>query len=207
MVKRIAVLGAGGHGHDLRAWIDAAPGLVFDGWFDDKDGQANIADHVGTDYVLGVWDPRDRRRLDKGGGATVIHPTAMVAHHSHLADGVCVGPGAIIDTGCRIGRHTHIGAGAVLVRTHIGQWCSVGIAASIEGDVQVGDCVQIGGGARIGHLSVLGDGCIIGTGAIIPPRTIVPVGTTWVSCKAHEASRRPEPAWTDPSLDYEVRHR
>jgi acetyltransferase-like isoleucine patch superfamily enzyme len=61
-----------------------------------------------------------------------IHPTALVARGAELADGVCVGPYAVIGPHVRIGRDSQVASHAVVTgRTTLGSACRVFSFASV----------------------------------------------------------------------------
>ncbi len=82
--------------------------------------------------------------------ATVIAPTATI------------GVGAVVDSGCFIGHHAHIGP---LVK--IGRGSIINTSAVVEHDCLIGDYVHISVHSTIAGRSQIGNRCFIGTGATV----------------------------------------
>lgn len=92
------------------------------------------------------------------------HPRAIIGHWAEIGEGSCIGPGSVLNSGVRVGKH-----------------CVIGINASISHESQIGDFCQVQTGAVIaGHVH-LGMGCSIGPGAIVCDR--VKIGD-WVTIPA-----------------------
>lgn len=111
---------------------------------------------------------------------SIIHPSAIIAHHVELGtgvqimanavintntrimDNVIINTGSIIEHDCVIGSHAHIATGAQLAGgVHIGQGTHVGAGATIRQSITVGDYAIIGLGAGVvndiqSHTTVVG---------------------------------------------------
>ena len=111
---------------------------------------------------------------------TKIHPTAVVDPEAELADGVEIGPHAVIEGGVKVGRGTRILPGAWLARgTELGEKNLVHVGAAIGGEpqdlefegvssgVRIGDgntireYVQIHRGTKEGTFTVVGNDCYL----------------------------------------------
>jgi UDP-3-O-[3-hydroxymyristoyl] glucosamine N-acyltransferase len=80
-----------------------------------------------------------------------IHPTAVIAPQARLAEGVRVGPYAVIEADAHIGENTEIGAHTVIgAGCRIGADCRVHPSVTFYGKVRVGNRVEIHAGAVIG---------------------------------------------------------
>jgi sugar O-acyltransferase (sialic acid O-acetyltransferase NeuD family) len=102
------------------------------------------------------------------GFANVIHPSAIIASDVVLSEGVQIMAGAVVQTGCRIGKNVIINTRAVLdhdcqIENHV----HVAPGVVLSGGVKVGENALIGAGAtviqeiRIGQYSVVGAGAVV----------------------------------------------
>lgn len=82
--------------------------------------------------------------------ADVIHPSSVRASDVALSEGVQIMAGAVIQTGCRIGRNT-------IINTR----------ASVDHDCSIGDHVHISPGATLSGGVVVQEGSHIGVGASV----------------------------------------
>jgi UDP-3-O-[3-hydroxymyristoyl] glucosamine N-acyltransferase len=89
-------------------------------------------------------------------GFTGIHATAVIHETCKLAEGVSVGPHAVIDAGTTIGAKSFIGAG-----TYIGPNCTIGTECTIHPHVTLREHTQIGNRVIIQPGAVIG-GCGFG---------------------------------------------
>ena len=80
----------------------------------------------------------------------VIHPSAVISHDVHLAEGVQIMAGAVIQTGSRVGKNT-------IVNTR----------ASVDHDCLIGDHVHLAPGVTLSGGVVVGAKTHIGTGAVV----------------------------------------
>lgn len=190
--RPVIVVGAGGHGavvadallaegRTVLGFVDAnpeavsaLPGLGLLGSDESLDPEAgyDLANGIGGTGAGG--DPGQRRRVQvrleaRGFHFTgVRHPSAFVASHVAVADGVqllarsvvqtgarietgvIINTGVIIEHGCRIGAFTHCASGAILC-----------------GDVEVGEGSHVGAGAVIRQGVRLEPGVVVGAGAVV----------------------------------------
>jgi acetyltransferase EpsM len=157
--------------------------------FTDPGGDAALAaggvPHLGGDEALnatgaaaviavgGVADVRARARIagvarPRGGWASVVHASAVVAGNADIGDGAVVLAAAIVNPGARIGTHVIVNSGAVVEHDVVlGELSHVGPAAAIGGGARIGARVLIGLGARIRDHVTVGDGAVIGMGAVV----------------------------------------
>lgn len=215
---RAAIVGAGGHGRDVRAIMDAA-GWQFWGWYDDGFGTA-ISPAVGADgyrdpeqaivdgvpLLLAVNDPDVRaalhHRLDAWAlhhgqvGPTesgpLVHPSAIVGPGcTVLAHGIVLAALVVLTTDVVLGKHTHLNVGAsVNQASTVGEFCTIGPGARICGDVEIGDRCYIGAGAVISNTAQVGDGATVGAGSVVTPGQIVEPGSTVVGVPARAVPAR-----------------
>lgn len=167
--RPVAVLGAGGHAKVIVAALRAA-GRDVVGCFVRDEAEVgrtvlgvpvlpedSIPEHASK--VLAAGDGRLRQRLAarmQGPWATVVHPSAVVDPSVHLAPGVMVCAGAILQPDVRVEAHA-------IVNT----------AAHVDHDCVVGPFVHLAPGCHVAGDVTIEEGAFIGTGStIVPARRI-----------------------------------
>jgi len=181
---RLAIIGAGGHGHDIAAIAEACGHIVylFD---DDPDAGVPAPPADLPNWLAGVNDSRVRAELCARfpGGATVVHPSASVALDTKIGEGCVVGQNATIGPQVALGAHVHVNGGVFITRAHVGAYTTIGPNATICGDVVIGERCSIGAGAVVSNLCTLDDDVTLGAGTVVPPHTHLTAGT-WVGTPA-----------------------
>lgn len=189
-----AVVGAGGHGRDLAAIIEACPDREFVGYYDD-----NPPDHLADrtlgaalavperfEYVVGVNDPNVRHRLAQGlrmeRAAVLVHPAAVVGPRCNLGKGAVVAAGAVLDCEVTLGWHVHVHTGVTVTRTWILPYTTVCPGAHIGGGCVIGHRCLIGAGATVLNLVGVGDDTRVGAGAVVTSH--LTGGSTYVGVPA-----------------------
>ena len=100
--------------------------------------------------------------------ASVIHPGAIVAPETRLADGVQIMAGAILQTGCFVEDDCIINTGALIDHDCIIQaHAHVAPGAVLSGGVHVGARAHIGVGATVIQGVRIGSDSIVGAGAVV----------------------------------------
>ena len=138
-------------------------------------GHHSAYEDRGDSVLIGINDPRLRAKIAEELGKNDydwVHPATTI-------------------TDARWGIGTHINAGSVIIRTSIGDHCTISPGVTICGDVTIGDRVLIGAGATICDRVTIGSDATIGAGAVVLPETIVPDGETWVGVPARRVDRSP----------------
>jgi sugar O-acyltransferase (sialic acid O-acetyltransferase NeuD family) len=169
-VKRLAILGAGGHG---KVVADAA---LLAGWqsiifFDDAWPEVSAigpwtvegstsellrdsAKFHGAVVAIGdntVRLAKQHELLDAGIVlVTVVHPTAVVSPFAEVGEGSVIFAGAVLNPFARVG-------GACILNT----------GASVDHDCELADGVHVGPGAHLGGGVRVGKGTSIGIGAAV----------------------------------------
>ncbi len=202
-MRRLAILGASGHGkvvadtaercgwRSLVFFDDAWPQRQRNGpWPVIGNGAALFDALAGFDGVLvAIGDNRIRqdrlRRLRDTGAtlATLIHPAATVSAHARI------GPGSVIFAGVVLNVDAQVGAGAILNSgctvdhdCRLGEAVHVSPGANLAGGVQVGDLSWIGIGASVRQSLCIGRRTMVGAGAVVV--TDVPDGCTVIGVPA-----------------------
>jgi UDP-perosamine 4-acetyltransferase len=188
-VKKIIVVGAGGHGKVLISILKALDVPVFgivdsrftgetagvlvlgnDSWLLDK----NPDDYVLVNGIGSISFPEVRRKIfetyreKKFKFMTVVHPNAIVDPSSKLEEGVQVLAGAIVQASAQIGEDTIINTGSIVEHDcQIGPHCHIAPGVTLSGNVKIGHTCHVGVGATIIQGIQLGDECLIGAGSVV----------------------------------------
>jgi sugar O-acyltransferase (sialic acid O-acetyltransferase NeuD family) len=208
-VKRIAIIGAGGHGAIVADILGArAAGFV--------DGAAALhgttvlglrvfatleeLEHDGV--IVAIGDNATRRRLTEvavSAGermATAIHPSASIARSAEIADGVMLCAGSIVLPRATLGHGVIVNTKASIDHDCvIGDFAHVAPAATLGGNVSVGMETFVGPGATIVAGIRIGSRTVIGAGAVVL-RNVPDDVTAWgvparvTSDRRSETSRR-----------------
>ncbi len=184
-MKRLALLGASGHGKVV-ADIALASGWDEVTFFDDawpersQNGpwpvvghgamlMATLNEFQGVVVSIGDCAVRWSKHLElrAAGGAivTVVHPTATISRYAALGAGSVVMAGAVVN-----------------VDSHIGQAAIINTGATIDHDCWLADGVHIcpgahlSGNVRVGHRSTVGVGVSIKQGITIVNQVIIGAG-------------------------------
>lgn len=191
----VVIMGAGGHGKDIRAIIEAHHDFNFAGYYDDRIGQSKVLGPISsyipkpnTYHVIGVNSPSVRENIAlrlKDYTAfiapPIVHPSASVGVNVRLSEGVVIGAGAVLTTNIVVKQHTHINVNATISQgTYIGAFSTVSPGANICGSCHIGEKTWIGAGATIINLMEIGNKCTIGAGATVIsniPNNSTAVGT------------------------------
>jgi len=189
-VRRLAVLGASGHGKvvaeiaELMGWDevaffdDAFPVVkVIGEWSVQGTTEDLVAGIEGfSAVVVAIGD--NQIRLDKSKYllsegfklATLIHPSSVVSRYAKVEVGTVVMAGAIINP------FASVGLGSIINTS-----CSVDHDCVIADGVHISPGAHIAGGVSIGEMSWLGIGCVVKQGIEVGASVIVAAGAVVVS--------------------------
>lgn len=170
--KRIAIWGAGGHGHVVADILLGCGNWEVAGFVD------NV--HAKGERVMGIPVLGDRDvlpALRAGGvealavaiGDPAVHAELMeIAERFGFEQPALVHPFVSISSSARIGKGCVVCAGAIVgPQTDIQSGAILNSKASLDHDVVVGRCSHVAPGAIVCGYTSIGDGCWIGTGAVI----------------------------------------
>jgi len=188
-VQPLILVGSGGHARVLLSTLLLQGARVL-GFVDPDKTQAELlgVPYLGDDDAIS-YDP-DQVMLINGLGsvasianrlrvyeffrgrgyrfASVIHPGAIIAPETELADGAQIMAGAILQTGCIVEENCIINTGArvdhdCVIHAH----AHVAPGAVLSGNVHVGSRSHIGAGATLIQGVHIGSGAIVGAGAVV----------------------------------------
>jgi UDP-N-acetylbacillosamine N-acetyltransferase len=175
LIKRLLIIGAGGHGKvaadcaesmglfDQIAFLDGEfPQLSQVGkWAVIGDGK-DIDSAPDTAFFVAVGDNGTRQKLLSALFAkscevtTLIHPSAVISRYAHIAEGTLVCANTVIN-----------------VDTKIGRGCIINTSASVDHDCQLEDYVHLAPGARLAGSIKIGMGSFVGIGSVIIPNRLI----------------------------------
>lgn len=177
MAPEILIVGAGGFGMSTADAILAAGQFTVAGFVDDRGpelgpvlgfrvlGRSSELRRLREHYqllVVAIGDNRRRQAICEQALAlgyelgTVVHPSATLSLHAHLADGVLVMAGATVGTLARLGRGVIVNAGAV-VDHH----------ALVDDFAHLGAGACMAGGSRLGPGAKLAEGAVLRAGQVL----------------------------------------
>lgn len=184
MNKKVIIIGASGFGK-LTADIVLNNGDELVGFLDDNPEletffhrpvlgkTCDYSKYVDASFIVSIGNPQTRERIvSMMNGVTwytAIHPKAIVSPFDVvIGEGAVVLPGAVIDPGVTIGRHTLINCNSVVAHDCvIGDYCHISVGTNIAGAVEIGNRTWVGIGASVSNnLNICGD-CMIGAGAVV----------------------------------------
>ncbi len=187
-MKRLAVLGAGGHGHVVADTATAA------GWstvalFDDQwpnassagpwaiEGDATqllkrLTDFDGVIVAIGHcasrWGLHDRLRAAGAPLATIVHPRAWVSPNARVGAGSVVMAGSVLQFGAQVGEAAIINTGATVDHDCvIGDGVHLCPGTHLGGRVRVGRLSWVGIGTSVRQGIHIGESVTIGAGAAV----------------------------------------
>lgn len=100
--------------------------------------------------------------------ATVIHPTAVVAHSARLGYGVVLMPLTVVGPGVVMGDHSQLYAHGFLGHhAQVGELCFIANNASIGGSTTIQQGAHIGSNSSVLERVVVGEWALVGLGAVV----------------------------------------
>lgn len=197
-MKQLVIIGAGGFGREMLAWVrQSATFWPVKGFLDDNlqalDGFAKNVPVLGRvgDYGPGPDDlfvcamgrVEFKRRciglIRARGGvfSPVIHASAARGENVALGEGVILCPHTAVGSDARLGDFVTVNLHSTVAHDAVvGRWTQIHCHADITGGVVLGEGVTVGSHASILPGVKVGDGATIGAGAVVTRD--VPAGTT-----------------------------
>ena len=190
-MKKLAIIGAGGHGKVIAdiAIKNGYGEIVF--LDDEKDvwecggypivGTTKEANRIDADIIVGIGNARIRKRmmdqLKDVNIVTLIHPNAVIADDVVIGDGTVVMAGTVINPGTVIGKGCIVNTSASVDHDcKLGDYVHVAVGAHICGNVTIEDNVWIGAGTVVSNNIFISQDCLIGAGSVVV-KDILEAGT------------------------------
>ncbi len=184
--KKLAIIGAGGHGRVLAdiARLNNYRYIVF---ADDNEKLTecggypivckinDVLKFINEEYdiVVAVGNSKLRQGIQEslsnfGKVVSLIHPNSTVSSDVVIGEGTVIMAGAVINPGTKIGNGCIINTGATVDHDNvIGDYAHVSVGAHLAGTVLIGKRTWIGAGVIISNNINICDDCIIGAGAVV----------------------------------------
>ena len=187
-MKRLAILGASGHGKvvadcaECAGWKeivffdDAWPKCEVNGaWFVIGDTEAllnNLSDYDGVVIAIGDNSIRLKKHAEllafDASLVSIVHPNAQISQYVQLGIGSVVMAGVVINVDSKLGCSCIVNTAATIDHDCIfGDGVHISPGAHLAGGVNVGDRSWIGIGANISQLVTIGEDTIVGAGAAV----------------------------------------
>ncbi len=192
MIKKIVLIGAGGHGKSCVEAIESSNEYVVEGFIDSNPDLKEISGYpvLGPDERIGqlaaekdifflisvgqIKSSEQRKKIYdhivRAGGkfATVISSNAIVSQRSTIGEGSIIMQQALINAGSSIGKNTIINNKCLIEHDCIiGDHNHISTGAIINGNCQLGNNVFVGSGSVLKNGISIGEGVIIGAGTVV----------------------------------------
>jgi sugar O-acyltransferase (sialic acid O-acetyltransferase NeuD family) len=186
-MKKLAIVGAGGHGRVV-ADIARTSGWNNISFYDDLNAEKNnaacpilgnfntllltLGEYDGVIVAIGNAESRWSKQtaLSKAGAkiVTLIHPFSSVSEHASLGAGTVVMPGAVINVGTKVGEACIINTGATVDHDcEIGYAAHICPGANLAGSVSVGSFSWLGIGSSVCQGIRIGSRVLLGAGTVV----------------------------------------
>jgi sugar O-acyltransferase (sialic acid O-acetyltransferase NeuD family) len=188
-MKRLSILGAGGHGKVVGDAADASGNWAEIAYYDDawpqlkENGPWQVIGPIrsfiekpsaDSDVVVAIGNNALRAQLSTAllerdlKLVSVIHPDAHLSKYASIGPGTVIFAGAVVNIGADIGPACIINTGAIIEHDCVlGQAVHVSPGAKLAGAVTIGDASWVGIGACIRQQITIGHNVTIGAGAVV----------------------------------------
>lgn len=187
-MKRLAILGAGGHGKVVAdtaescGWQcveffgDEWPARTMNGYWPISGNTASLLSRVrefdGVIVAIGSNSVRlsKAEELEAAGAllVTLVHPSAVISPRAVIGTGSVVFAGVVVNVGARIGRGAILNTGCSVDHDcQLGSFTHISPGARLAGGVQVGDLSWVGIGASVKQSIRIGQKVVVGAGSAV----------------------------------------
>lgn len=183
-MKKVIVIGAGGHGRVVADIIKKSGDKVC-GFLDDKEPQMlpklpvigktdliNTIDIENYYFFIAIGNNQIRQKIMESHPTikwyTAIHPSAVIADDVEVGTCTAIMANAVVNSGSKIGRGAIINTAATVDHDNIiGDFVHISPGAHLAGTVYIGDRCWMGIGTNVNNNISICDDCIIGAGATV----------------------------------------
>ena len=188
-MKRLLIVGAGGHGrsvaeavlaagkYELAGFVDDAAPALQQVWhlpvFGDTADLARYREHADA-AIVAMGNNRLREALQHtlyAAGfalATVVHPHAMVSPRAIIGAGCAIMAGAIVGAEAQLGAGVIVNCGAVVDHDcQVGDFAHLGVKAAMAGGSTLGQGAWMHAGAVLGYGAMIEAGQVLGPGEAV----------------------------------------
>ncbi|MDN7136775.1 acetyltransferase [Pseudidiomarina sp. 1ASP75-14] len=186
MIKRLAIIGASGHGKVI-ADIARSLGCETITFYDDRwkeigelygypvlGNVASASQDATTNYdvsIVAIGNAKKRAAIQQrlaSVSSALVHPSAVVSPSVRLGKGSIVMPNAVINADVVIGEGVIVNSGAVVEHDClVGDYSHICPNATLAGGVRVGCFSWIGMGSSVIQLVKIGDDVTVGAGSVV----------------------------------------
>jgi len=201
-MKKLFIVGAGGFGRELAAWLNDLPPQSRDwewqGFLDDNVDALKpfgnfasvvpLASHRVSDqniYLCGIGAPAIKKKivepLLKQGAVFIsfIHPRATIGDRVKLGQGVVICPECVLSCDIELGDFSMVNLRSTIGHdVKVGPWSTLSAQCDLTGGVELGTTVFLGSRVSIIPGKKVGDGATVGAGSTV--MTNVPAHVTVV---------------------------
>ncbi|MCP1299698.1 acetyltransferase [Chryseobacterium sp. S0630] len=191
-MKKIAIIGAGGFGREVKMLIDHInqknEQFEIQGFYDDKhyDHDINGVPYLGKIekinevkeplcIAVAIGDPKTKKKIIQGihnaniEFPTLIHPSVIIGQDdTKIGNGNIICAGVIITVNIVIENFVILNLSCTVGHdTIIKDYSSFMPTVNISGEVVINEAVYVGTGAKIINLLEIGENTIVGAGAVV----------------------------------------
>lgn len=186
-MKKIVLLGNGGHSKVIQAMIHRTNGYVLSGILDESiekyyeddnifyDNTDNLVNYTHNYlFVIAIGDNSVRNTIIKSNNLTddnftsIIDANAIISPDVSIGTGTVIMPGVVINPGSTIGKHSIVNTRAVVEHDNtLGDFVHISPNATLAGTVNVKDFVHVGSGATVIPNSTIYQHSVIAAGAVV----------------------------------------
>ncbi|MDO5147877.1 MAG: acetyltransferase [Oscillospiraceae bacterium] len=178
-MKRLAIIGASGHGKVIAdiALKNGYEDIIF---YDDNEeikecagfpvvGKCSDAFEIDCDKIVAIGNAVIREKIQKLiKTVTLIHPDAVISRRVKIGEGTVIMAGAVINSDSIIGNGCIINTGASVDHDCvIGDYVHVSVGAHVAGTCKIDDRTWIGAGATVKNNVDICSDCMVGAGALV----------------------------------------
>lgn len=186
-MKKIVLIGNGGHSKVIQAMVHRTEGYELAGILDDSiakyykdnnvfyDNTDNLAKYKDCySFVIAIGDNYIRESLIKDKNLTddnftsIIDANAIIPPDVTIGTGTVIMPGVVINPGSTIGKHSIVNTRAVVEHDNtLGDFVHISPNVTLAGTVNVKDFVHVGSGATVIPNRTVNQNSVIGAGAVV----------------------------------------